>query len=295
MSFNLYDETANSLFKRITNKAAAFQWGMLDDSGGLRECSFSFDEVVGLTTHSRNMQELRLDLLLSFSQNVKTSPALVIHVSTNNSLSSTLRQTGEESNLRIAQMNAHGRLKCVTVGSTLQLYALLDMLQYSLHVAPSSSSSGSDSSGSGSGSGCRSNPASAPAATLLILDNLEPLLLAQAQAQAQALGAAAACSGSGSGSGSGSISAADVATKLGELVETQTVLAVWISEAGTGPPSSGSAAAAAEPAAMAMAAPAARKGQAGGTVAGRAELGQGQRRGMGLKRSLHYYPRLDCL
>ena len=71
MSFNLYDETANSLFKRLTNKTASFPWGMLSKDGAKIPVTFSFDEVVCLVAHARDMQELRLDLLLSFAQNVK--------------------------------------------------------------------------------------------------------------------------------------------------------------------------------------------------------------------------------
>ena len=226
-------------------------------------------------------------------------------MSTNNSLSAALRQTGEECSPRVSQMNEQGRLKCVTVSSTLQLYALLDLLQYSLNVAPTTAAATN-------GPTTPNVQTSAPAATLLILDNLEPLLRAQAQAQAAlplsdsgasgTSASAAAAHSNGTSSSSGvrgghaegrcmSMSTADLSAKLCALVEAQSVLAMWVCEGGA-------------PGAEAAAAGGTGTGTGAGAGAGAGHRGRGQtgshagaapEAGLKLDRTVHYYPRNDCL
>jgi hypothetical protein len=194
----MYDETATALYKRLYHKNLAFQWPMLNSNRGMVTHKFGFDEIVGVTARSKDMQELRLDLLLSFSKNVKAS-VLVIHASLDNSLSCALAQGNEDKNPFVLDLTSRDCLKCVTLSSALQLYALLDLLEQTLNE-PSPIGG------------------SAPDCTLLILDNLEPLFHQHQQSVSR------------QGNSSSPHITADIPAKLQSLVEAQSVLCMWVKE-----------------------------------------------------------------
>ena len=242
----MYDETAATLFKRLGNRNNIFQWSMMSSQCSKIEQKFTFDEVVEVTAHSKDMQELRLDLLLSFARSMKT-PTLVIHVSCDNSLSCALAQGREDKNSLVVDLISRGRLKCVTVSTALQLFALFDLLQYTLNE-PSN----------------EMGDYAAPECTLLILDNLEPLLQ-QHQHAAQERH---------------SHISSNLATKLQSLTETQSVLGFWLREAVQEP--------------IAAELPNVATSSTTGAARQAAKM-ETSPWGQLLKRRIHYFPRIDAI
>jgi hypothetical protein len=189
------DESANALFKRIGKINQIFNWNLINKSSNvLTREEFKFDEIIEVTGYSKDMQELRLDLVLSFASWMKNSNtnALVVHVSIGDNLKSTLIHSGESQNPLIIDLNSQGRLKCLQISSAQQLYALLDLLQWTLN-----------------------DGATSPNGTLLVLDNLKPLLN---------------CSSINSNNNSSNDPITkEIPNKLRSLTEAQAVFGVWIS------------------------------------------------------------------
>ncbi len=199
MSFSP-DESASSLFKRSRVGGSVFTWDLITADRSIRKELFHFNEVVQIYAHPKDIQETQLDLLLSFLQGMGQLNALVVHVSTGNSLVSTLVQSGETENACISDMNRRGRLKCVSVNSLLQLYAVLDILQYSLDEDVINK---------------REETEVPPVYTLLLLDHLEPILGVPYEATTQE-------------SSPNEVNLTDLLCKIHELVDTQVVLCFWI-------------------------------------------------------------------
>ena len=124
------DESANALFKRCRTGNVSFHWDMLNSDRSLRKESFQFNEVVQVSAYPKDLQEVQHDLLLTFLQKMSHTNILVVHVSTGNSLVSTLAQSGEDQNPLVTDLDKRGRLRCVSVDSLAQVYAALDLLQY---------------------------------------------------------------------------------------------------------------------------------------------------------------------
>ena len=126
------DESANALFKRSRAGNVSFNWDMLNGDRSSRKEAFQFNEVVQVSAHPKDLQEVQLDLLLSFIQSMRNANILVVHISTGNSLVSTLAHSGEDQNPLVIDLDKRGRLRCVSVTSLAQVYAALDLLHYTV-------------------------------------------------------------------------------------------------------------------------------------------------------------------
>jgi len=126
------DESANALFKRYRAGNVSFNWDMLNNDRSSRKEVFQFNEVVHVSAYPKDLQELQLDLMLSFMQSMRHANILVVHISTGNSLMSTLAHSGEDQNPLVLDLDRRGRLRCVNATSLAQVYAALDLLHYSV-------------------------------------------------------------------------------------------------------------------------------------------------------------------
>jgi hypothetical protein len=126
------DESANALFKRCRAGNVSFHWDMLNSDRSRRKEVFQFNEVVHASADPKDLQEMQHDLLLAFLQKMSHANILVVHISTGNSLVSTLAQSGEDQNPLVVDLDKRGRLRCVSVDSLAQVYAALDLLHYTV-------------------------------------------------------------------------------------------------------------------------------------------------------------------
>lgn len=169
-------ESACSVYKRSRiGEKEVFHWDMLNANGSSRKETFQFNEIVEVYAHPKDVQELQLDILLSFVQKMKDSNILVVHINTGNSLMTTLVQSGEDMNPLIVDLDRRGRLKGISINSPVQLYAALDLLQYTLHTDTDIGAGAVNTAGDS----LREEP---PSHVLLLLDHIESLLpLSQSQ------------------------------------------------------------------------------------------------------------------
>jgi hypothetical protein len=290
-------ECASAVYKRSRVGEKVFQWDLINIDGSTRKETFRFAELVEVSAHPKDIQELQLDLLLSFVQKMKNSNILVVHISTGNSLANTLIQSGEDANLLVADLERRGRLRDISVHSILHLYAALDLLLHTLDTEVIGTN------------GQREEP---PTHVLLLMDHLEPLLSdsgggyeSAARAAVASASAEAPTARPGSCSTSSCLTLASLSEKLKQLIENQAVLCVNVLSARekeddrgdttastAGHRKSAAANAGTNPMITSMfalsAAPGKKRSDSGPSA------DESSRKGV-LSRSFHYIPRVDSL